>query len=230
MAALWNLAFIGKQKERTLRKSVGIEHPGAAGTTLRSNEGKNHARRCSLLPSIKDSTKSWAKGQAIARHNLSAVVRYLHQLAGSAGASGASDAELLERYVRHRDEAAFELLVWRHGGLLFNVCRRILPREQDAEDAFQATFLVLVRKAAPLDGPQSLGPWLCGVANRTALKLRGKRAHRATWETPLPEQIAEERAEPIGSDVRPILDEEINRLPTKYRLPERRRRRVNRNP
>jgi pyruvate/2-oxoglutarate dehydrogenase complex dihydrolipoamide acyltransferase (E2) component len=72
----------------------------------------------------------------------------LRHLADPQGGVGLSDAELLERYVRHRDEAAFELLLWRHGVLVFNVCRRVLPREQDAEDAFQATFLAFVRKEA----------------------------------------------------------------------------------
>ena len=91
---------------------------------------------------------------------------------GTAAGAGLTDAELLERYVRGRDEAAFELLLWRHGVLVFNVCRRLLPREQDAEDAFQATFLILARQAARIVHAQALGGWLYEVAFRTANRAR----------------------------------------------------------
>jgi RNA polymerase sigma factor (sigma-70 family) len=103
--------------------------------------------------------------------------------------------------------------------MVWSLCVRCLGETPEAEDAFQATFLVLVRKAASLRSPQSLGPWLYGVAYRTALKLRGQRARRMERQCPLPEEIAEERGESMWSELRPVLDEEINRLPTKYRLP-----------
>src|SRR5215472_6998984 len=108
----------------------------------------------------------------MSRRSLNAVVRYLQQLAQTQSGSGASDAELLERYVRHRDEAAFELLVWRHGALVFNVCRRILPCEQDAEDAFQATFLAFIRKAGSIRRCGSVASWLYKVAFRVALEAK----------------------------------------------------------
>ncbi len=156
----------------------------------------------------------------MARHNLSALVRYLRQLAISAQGDGASDVELLERYVRCRDEAAFELLVWRHGALVFNVCRRILPREQDAEDAFQATFLAFVRKAGSINHRGSVASWLYKVAYRVALKARERTQKAAAREKSGGEMLAVQPADdPAWSDVRPILDDELNRLPERLRRP-----------
>lgn len=156
----------------------------------------------------------------MARHNLSAVVRYLRQLAGSAPGDGASDGELLERYVRRGDEAAFELLLWRHGALVFNVCRRILPREQDAEDAFQATFLTFVRKAGSISRRGSVASWLYKVAYRVALEARERTRKTAAMEKPGGETLAVQQTDdPLWSDVRPILDEELNRLPERLRRP-----------
>src|SRR5947209_13581172 len=91
-----------------------------------------------------------------------------------------TDAELLRRWVRGRDEAAFELLVWRHGRLVLSVCRRLLRDTQDVEDAFQATFLVLVRKAGGIARRQALAAWLHTVASRVALQARARRKP-AAW-------------------------------------------------
>src|SRR2546421_8999343 len=98
---------------------------------------------------------------------LGRVVQDARQLAG-----GAADPELLERFVGLRDEAAFAELVRRHGGLVVGVCRRLLRRAEDVEDASQATFLVLARRAASIRKAGSLGCWLHGVALRVARKLR----------------------------------------------------------
>src|SRR5438270_140737 len=95
---------------------------------------------------------------------------------------GLTEADLWERYVQERDEAAFETLVRRHGPMVLGVCRRILRNEQDAEDAFQATFLVLVRRAASIQSPATLAAWLHGVAHRTALEARGTSARRRAIE------------------------------------------------
>ncbi len=148
------------------------------------------------------------------------LLEYLRRLHGGKAADVAlDDMQLLGRFLTSRDESAFTTLVQRYGAMVWGLCVRLLGQSPEAEDAFQATFLVLVRKAASLHGPESLGPWLYGVAYRTALKLRGQRAQRAAREAPLTEHIVEERPELIWSDLRLILDEEINRLPTKYRLP-----------
>src|SRR5579875_2025656 len=156
----------------------------------------------------------------MARHNLGSLVRYLRQLAGSGQGDGANDAELLERYVRNRDEAAFELLVWRHGALVFNVCRRMLRSEQDAEDAFQATFLALVRKASSISRCGSVAAWLYKVAYRVALEARQRTRKTAAVEKSGGETLAVQPAnDPLWSDVRPILDEELNRLPERLRRP-----------
>jgi DNA-directed RNA polymerase specialized sigma24 family protein len=97
--------------------------------------------------------------------------RYLRRLAGGTGADSADDAALLDRFVRGRDEVAFAGLVARHGPLVLGVCRRALRDVQQAEDAFQATFLVLARKAATLRHPDRLPAWLHGTARRLALIL-----------------------------------------------------------
>src|SRR5262249_24654767 len=112
---------------------------------------------------------------------LAPVVRFLHGLADSQ-----SDGELLSRFARPQDQDAFPALVHRHGPMVFGVCRRLLPY-QDAEDAFQATFLVLARKAGSLRNPELLGNWLYGVACRTARKARA-RASRHEKEGPLVER------------------------------------------
>ncbi len=154
----------------------------------------------------------------MARRTLLAVVRYLQRLTSPANASGLSDAELLERYVRQRDEAAFELLLWRHGVLVLNVCRRVLHREQDAEDAFQATFLAFVRKAPTIIRHGSISSWLYKVAYRVALEARARAQKRSAREQPGGEALAIQRPpDPGWDEVRPILDEEVNRLPERLR-------------
>src|SRR5262245_158613 len=94
----------------------------------------------------------------------------------------APDAQLLGQFVERRDEAAFEALVRRHGPMVWGVCHRLLRHRQDAEDAFQATFLVLARKAASVVPRERVGNWLYGVAHQTALKARATTARRRTRE------------------------------------------------
>ncbi|MBL8795195.1 MAG: RNA polymerase sigma factor [Planctomycetia bacterium] len=134
-----------------------------------------------------------------------------------------TDAELLERFVRRQDLTAFEALLRRHGPMVYQVCQRVLYQSQDAEDAFQATFVVLVKKAATISQPEMLGGWLHGVAQRIAMKARGKSAQRQAREQPLADcpvpDAGEAPAEATWSDLRPVLDEELNRLPEKYRAP-----------
>src|SRR5438105_2137204 len=104
--------------------------------------------------------------------------------------AGLTDGQLLERYVRAREETAFAALVRRHGPMVWGVCRRVLRGHQDAEDAFQATFLVLVRKAASVGSKELVANWLYGVAHQTALKARATLARRGAREkqvTAMPE-------------------------------------------
>ena len=96
--------------------------------------------------------------------------------------AGMTDGELLDCFLRQRDDAAFGALVQRHGPMVWGVCRRVVPSPQDAEDAFQATFLVLVRKAASVVPREMVANWLYGVAHQTALNARASAACRATRE------------------------------------------------
>jgi Sigma-70 region 2 len=102
----------------------------------------------------------------MARANLHTVVHYVRRAAGVPKASGSTDAQLLERFCSRRDEQAFAALVYQHGGLVRSVCRRVLQHDQDAEDAFQATFLVFASKASSIRKAVSVASWLYGVAFR----------------------------------------------------------------
>jgi RNA polymerase sigma factor (sigma-70 family) len=132
--------------------------------------------------------------------------------------AGLSDGQLLESYVRSREEPAFAALVQRHGPMVWGVCRRVLSSHQDAEDAFQATFLVLVRKAASIVPRELVANWLYGVAHQTALKARSTTAKRRAREkqvTAMPEPAVEQQD--LWNDLQPLLDQELSRLPDKYR-------------
>ncbi len=145
---------------------------------------------------------------------LSTVIQRLRCLFNQ-GATEATDESLLESFLKQRDEAAFEALVRRHGPMVLGVCRRILGNVHDAEDAFQATFLVLVRKAASIRPRSMVGNWLYGVACRTALDARRAAAKRKAKEAavlPCTQPSDQDRA-----DLRAVLDEELQRLPPKSR-------------
>jgi RNA polymerase sigma factor (sigma-70 family) len=129
------------------------------------------------------------------------------------------DDELLQAYVTRRDVTAFGALMRRHGPLVYNICRGVLRNEHDAEDAFQATFLVLARKASSIRCLASLGGWLHKVAHHVALKARAAAQHP---EPPPPEAAREDGDPVVAAACRELceaLDEEIWRLPDKYRLP-----------
>jgi RNA polymerase sigma-70 factor (ECF subfamily) len=131
-----------------------------------------------------------------------------------------SDRCLLNEYVNRRDETAFALLVHRYGPLVLAVCRRVLGHEQDAEDAFQATFLVLARQAGAIRKSASMSSWLYRVAYRVARKLKGQRVRRQIREREVPERVIDDKIpEWVWRDLRAVLDEEVNRLPLKYRQP-----------
>jgi RNA polymerase sigma factor (sigma-70 family) len=133
-----------------------------------------------------------------------------------------SDAELLARITRQDDQEAFGALLQRHGPMVLAVCRRLLRDSHEASDAFQATFLVLLRKCMDLRQPDHLGPWLHGVAYRTASRLRQRAARRASAAEDLdavPGPSVEPLDELARKEVRTIIDEEVQGLPGKYRLP-----------
>jgi RNA polymerase sigma factor (sigma-70 family) len=129
-----------------------------------------------------------------------------------------SDAQLLEDYINRQSEAALSALVHRHGPMIWGVCRRVLANYHDAEDAFQATYLVLVRKATSIVPRHMVGNWLHGVALQTALKARATTARRNKREMQLidlPEKPA--TAQEPHRDLQSLLDEELKRLPNRYR-------------
>jgi RNA polymerase sigma factor (sigma-70 family) len=144
----------------------------------------------------------------------------MQNVAGPSSDCEPTDERLLRDYVASHDAGAFAALVRRHGGMVFRVCRRILWREQDVEDAFQATFLVLMRKAPSLSKPKLLGNWLYGVAYRIAGKIRYTNNRQRTREAPMVDLPAPEADHDVSwSDLRPVLDDELQRLPQRYRAP-----------
>jgi RNA polymerase sigma factor (sigma-70 family) len=129
-----------------------------------------------------------------------------------------TDAELLARWSIAADRGALGALIRRHGGMVLGVCRRALGNSPDADDAFQATFLVFVRKAGSLAYPEQVAAWLHGVALRVAHKARAVRCRRHEREVAIVDPAAPDPPEDT-SDLRRVLDEELDRLPEKYRLP-----------
>jgi RNA polymerase sigma factor (sigma-70 family) len=144
----------------------------------------------------------------------------MQNVAGTNSQSELADERLLRDYVASRDAGAFAAIVRRHGGMVSAVCRRMLWREQDVEDAFQATFLVLMRRAPSLSKPKLLGNWLYGVAYRIASKIRSANIRERTREAPMVDLPAPEANDDVSwRDLRPILDDELQRLPQRYRGP-----------
>jgi RNA polymerase sigma factor (sigma-70 family) len=153
-------------------------------------------------------------------HALSEFIQRLRRVTVLRGGGEVLDAELLERFVTGHEEAAFEALVQRHGPMVLSVCRHLLVDTNDAEDAFQATFLVLVRKARSIQRRAQLASWLYGVAYRIARRARQNSARRRAREKQGVEMMSEEPCSlELGTDLRPALHEELTRLPEKYRVP-----------
>jgi RNA polymerase sigma factor (sigma-70 family) len=146
------------------------------------------------------------------------------------GTGALSDGQLLDRFVARREEPVFEAIVLRHGPMVWGVCRRVLRDHHDAEDALQATFLILARKAASVRPREKLGNWLYGVAYLTAKKATVTRAKRRSLDSKARENKAREskvldmpfpeadRGDPLD-ELLPQLDRELSRLPDKYRAP-----------
>jgi RNA polymerase sigma factor (sigma-70 family) len=156
----------------------------------------------------------------MARGQLEPILRHLRELGGPQAAADLSDGELLRCFASRREEGAFATLLQRHGPLVLSVCRRVLRHEQDAEDAFQATFLVLAHRASSIRRQESLASWLYRVAHRTALKARigaakGRAAgrERTSFAQPGPPAEASLR------ELQRLLENEVSQLPEKYRAP-----------
>jgi RNA polymerase sigma-70 factor (ECF subfamily) len=145
------------------------------------------------------------------------VIRHLRRAAFLHDAGEMTDGQLLERFLASREEAAFEVLLRRHAPMVLGVCRRILNDAHDAEDAFQAAFLVLIRKGSSLLSRQTVGNWLYGVAYHTALKARAAGWKRRTKERQAAMSRPETAVEETDHDLLPLLDQELDRLPEKYR-------------
>jgi RNA polymerase sigma factor (sigma-70 family) len=151
---------------------------------------------------------------------LGQALRHLRRLAGGGTAADCPDRQLLRRYAEQRDEAAFAALVERHGPLVLGVCRSVLGHAQDAEDAFQAAFLVLAQKAGSIRNSDSIGSWLYGVAYRTALRARRDMVRRGQREGKAAERSPEQPpSEAALRELQAILHEEVQRLPQRYRAP-----------
>jgi RNA polymerase sigma factor (sigma-70 family) len=151
---------------------------------------------------------------------LGAVFRHIRRLIGTGTVVDLTDSQLLDRFSAARDEAAFAALLQRHGPLVLNCCRRVLGNAHDADDAFQATFLVLARKAGSIRQGELLANWLYGVAYRIASKVKCTASRRQAHERQVVDMPQLETASPAQwEELRPLLDQELSRLPAKYRMP-----------
>lgn len=144
----------------------------------------------------------------------------LRRLIGRPRPADQPDAQLLDQFVRCRDMESFEALVQRYGPMVLGVCRRILQDEHDAEDAFQATFLVFARRAAVVRRGEAVGSWLCGTAYRISQKARAATLRRRVQEKRAGTQLPPDAdASAAWEEMRLVLDEELQQLPEKYRVP-----------
>jgi RNA polymerase sigma-70 factor (ECF subfamily) len=160
-------------------------------------------------------TNGSSAGMADGRHPLLQLIR---RIAAADPCAGLSDGQLLERFLARRDEGAFAALMDRHGPMVLAVCRGVLRDGHDAEDVFQATFLVLVRRAAAVRKRESVGSWLHGVAYRLSVRARREAARRRARDSRRAAlMIAEPVDEALWGDLRPVIHEEVDRLPEKYR-------------
>jgi RNA polymerase sigma factor (sigma-70 family) len=165
----------------------------------------------------------------MAQGQIGSLLRHIRRIIGAAAPADTTDGRLLEQFCRQGDEPAFAALVRRHGPLVMGVCRRLLHDPHDAEDAFQAVFLILARRAGSIRRPEALSSWLYGVAYRVAARARAQSSQRRTHESQGTAMLAADPIAPSpGSDplseatrreLRTVIDEELNHLPDRYRVP-----------
>jgi len=151
---------------------------------------------------------------------LDPVLRHVRALVSSEGMKGRSDGDLVRHFVSSRDESAFAELMHRYGPMVQSVCRRVLGHEQDTEDAFQATFLVLARRGASIRKSQAVAGWIYRVDHRIATKAGKEMSRRRLRQEHAPVRSqAEPPSEAALRELQAILQEEVDRLPEKYRAP-----------
>ena len=153
----------------------------------------------------------------MATSQISGVIQHLRKTILLRDGAALTDGQLLTDYISHRDEAALAALVHRHGPMVWGVCRRVLRNYHDVEDAFQATFLVFVRKVATMAPRELVANWLYGVAHKTALKARANATKRKAREGQVTQIEPAVTEQDQWRDLQPLLDEELSRLPDRYR-------------
>ena len=151
---------------------------------------------------------------------LAGVLQHLRTLAHAKAYEESSDRQLLELFLAEQEEAAFVALLRRHGPMVLQVCRRIQSSSHDAEDVFQATFLLLARKAGSIRKPESLASWLHGVAHRLALEAKAQATRRQTYEREAAQMRSTSNSSvETGQELQGTLDEALRQVPEKYRVP-----------
>jgi RNA polymerase sigma factor (sigma-70 family) len=191
-------------------------HADLASLALRADERFSSPKKHGLVTLNWTTTLVRPKANAMTGNAMTtSLPKVLEQLQHARG--GLTDGQLLARFVASRDEDSFASLVRRHGPMVFGVCRRLLRHVHDAEDAFQATFLVLARKAGSVVKGESVGCWLYGVAYRTALEAAAANARRRARERPVMDMPHPEVAPSGAMDWKLVLDCELNRLSTVHR-------------
>src|SRR5713101_5830919 len=181
---------------------------------------KNHRRAGAVFSNYNGADRKHLGATLMPAGIVDHMLHHLRRTVLLHNGGGLTDGQLLEGFVTRRDEAAFEALVRRHGPMVLGVCRRVIGHEADAEDAFQAAFLVLVRRAASIVPREKVGNWLDGVAYRTALEARTMLIRRRNKEKQMTDMLDSKIASKVEwQELAELLDQELSRLPDKYRLP-----------
>ena len=208
---------LGRASADGLPHSPRHPHPSPEVAVTATEQKVARPVRLSALYYGRDATR---RVPGMAHRPLDAVIRHIRKVAGGPLNSRESDQELLQRFVDHQDRTAFAALVQRHGPMVRSVCWRLLRHEADVDDAFQATFLVLLHKACTIRRRPSLASWLYGVAFRTALKAKSQATQRQAHEQrAIGTSPAEPWREAAWREICTVLDEEVQGLSERYRAP-----------
>ncbi len=213
----WGKAW-PKWQEKLLGKIPDAEVVKRTGRTLETVEKVRLAACPRVTNRWKPVCPTWSPGMA--RKAFSPILQLIRRVHRDPRVEGSADQDLLRRFVDERDEAAFETLLRRHGAMVLDVCRGVLGNEADVEDAFQATFLILARRAESIRKGASLASWLHGVAYRTALRARADCARRQKHEARTSQRCTTTDPDELTwREIRQVVHEELDRLPQRYRAP-----------